>query len=86
MKSSDLNNLFNNLSTGDDFKQAIQGEATSYTELMKKRGARIPLILDEDEEITLDNSAIKKLILETLSGRLSNVDLAYVCDCLTEKK
>ena len=38
--------------------------------------------MDEDEEITLDNSAIKKLILETLSGRLSNVDLAYVCDCL----
>jgi hypothetical protein len=83
MKSSDLNNLFNDLSTGDDLKQAIQGEVTTYRELMKKRGSSIPLIFDEDEEITLDSSAIKKLILETLSQRLCNVDLAYICDCLT---
>jgi hypothetical protein len=83
MKASDLNKLLNDLSTGDNLKQAIQGEVASYRELMKKRGASIPLILDEDQEITLGSSAIKKLILETLSGRLSNVDLAYICDCLT---
>ena len=83
MKSSDLNNLFNGLSTGIDLKRAIQGEITSYGELMKKRGSSIPLLLDEDEEITLNSSAIEKLMQETLSGRLNNVDLAYICDCLT---
>lgn len=83
MKSSDLNNLFNGLSTGIDLKKVIQEEVTSYGELMKKRGSSIPLILDEDEEITLNISAIVKLMQETLSGRLNNVDLAYICDCLT---
>jgi hypothetical protein len=83
MKASDLNKLLNDLSTGDDLKQAIQGEVTSYRELMKKRGASIPLIFNEDEEITLGVSEIKKLVLETLSGRLSSIDLAYICDCLT---
>jgi hypothetical protein len=83
MKSSDLNNLFNGLSTGIDLKQAIRREVTSYRELIKKRGSSIPLILDEDEEITLNSSAIEKLMQETLSGRLNNVDLAYICDCLT---
>ena len=83
MKASDLNKLFIGLATDDNLKQVIQGEVASYEELMKKRGASIPLIFEEDEKITLDSSAIKKLILETLSGRLSNVDLAYVCDCLT---
>ena len=82
MKASDLNKLFIGLATGDNLKQVIQGEVASYEELMK-RGASIPLIFEEDEKITLDSSAIKKLILETLSGRLSNVDLAYVRDCLT---
>jgi hypothetical protein len=62
---------------------AIQAEVASYSELMKKMGASIPLIFDEDEEITLKSSSITILLQEALSGSLSNVHLAYICDCLT---
>lgn len=50
---------------------------------MEKVGLRISLIFDEDEELLLNDTSIKKLLQETLSGSLSNVDLAYICDCLT---
>lgn len=83
MKASDLNNLLNGLSTGDDLKQTVLQEVSLYSELMNKKGSSIPLVFDDDEEVVLDNSAVQKLLQETLSGRLSNVDLAYICDCLT---
>ena len=31
----------------------------------------------------LNDEAIKKLLLEALSGNLSKIHLAYICDCLT---
>lgn len=83
MKSSDLNKLFKGLFTGHELKETIHGEVSSYCELMKKRGASIPLKFLEDEEIIIDCSAIERLLQEALSKRLSNADLAYICDCLT---
>jgi hypothetical protein len=83
MKASELISLINGISTGYNLKPAIQGEVASYAELLKKKGSSIPLIFDEDAEVIIDNSAIQTLLSETLSGRLSNVDLAYICDCLT---
>ena len=83
MKASDLNILFKDLSTGEDVKQTIRLEVSSYVELMKKKGSSIPLLFNEDEEVIINSSAIEKLLKETLSGRLTNIDLAYICDCLT---
>ena len=83
MKASDLNLLLHDLSTTDTFKQLIQEEVSSYSKLMEKKGSNIPLIFDEDEEIILDRSAIRKLLVKTSLGKLTNVDLAYICDCLT---
>jgi hypothetical protein len=37
----------------------------------------------EDQDIVLRKSSIKKLLDETYQGNLSNIDLAYICDCLT---
>ena len=83
MKASDLNLLLHDLSTTDTFKQLTQEEVSSYSKLMEKKGSNIPLIFDEDEEIILDRSSIRKLLVKTSLGKLTNVDLAYICDCLT---
>ena len=83
MKASDLNLLLHDLSTTDTFKQLIQEEVSSYSKLLEKKGSNIPLIFDEDEEIILDCFAIRKLLVKTSIGKLTNVDLAYICDCLT---
>ncbi|HEV7349852.1 hypothetical protein [Telluribacter sp.] len=83
MKSSELNKFLYTGLGGDDFKALIENEAASYGQLMEKVGLRISLIFDEDEELLLNDTSIKKLLQETLSGSLSNVDLAYICDCLT---
>ncbi len=83
MKLSDLNRLIENLLTGDQFKQLIKKEVSTYCELMPMRGSTIPLIVDEDQEIILDDKAIKKLLEDVIKGKLSNVDLAYICDCIS---
>jgi len=83
MKASDLNQFIMGVSSSDNLKKIIQEEVSSYSKLLQKKGSTIPLLFNEDEEIILDNSAVKRLLQETLSGRFSNVDLAYICDCLT---
>jgi hypothetical protein len=83
MKSSELNRLINGLSTADYFKQLIQQDVLTYYKLMSQKGSTIPLNFYEDEELSLDNNAIKKLLQVVISGKLTNVDLAYVCDCLS---
>jgi hypothetical protein len=83
MKSSELNRFLYTGFTGADFKALIENEAASYGQLMQKMGSSISLIFDEDEDLLLNDASIKKLLQETLSGSLSNVDLAYICDCLT---
>lgn len=83
MKSSDLKQLLLGISSGDILKVKIEEEVTNYRKLLDKKGSSVPIIFNEDEEILLDNAGIQRLLEETLSGRLSNVDLAYICDCLT---
>ena len=83
MKASDLNKLLIGFLTGDKLHQSIQEEVSSYRELIEKIGSVNPLIYYEDAEITLDRYKIEKLLMTTLSGKLTNVDLAYICDCLT---
>jgi hypothetical protein len=83
MKSSELNKFLNKSFTGTEFKALIESEAAYYGKLMEKKGSSIPLIFNEDEELLLNEASIKRLLQETLLGGLSNVDLAYVCDCLT---
>jgi len=72
------------ISTGEDLQRIIEKEASFYYQLlMEKKGSSILLKSNEDEEINLDGSAIKILLHETLSGRLSSVKLACICDCLS---
>jgi hypothetical protein len=84
MNSSDLNKLLFGISSGEDLQRIIQKETSFYYQLlMEKKGSSFSLKFNEDEEINLDGSAIKILLHEALSGRLSSVQLAYICDCLT---
>lgn len=83
MKASDLNNFLQGISTVETLKQIIEEEVSTYKELMNNKGSAIAISFDEDEETVLDSPAIKKLLQETLSENLSNIYLAYICDCLT---
>ena len=83
MTSRDLNKLLDDKFTVDDFKATIADEVENYGRLMNKKGSTIDLRLYEDEEITLDKPKFKKLLDFVIAGRLSNIHLAYICDCLT---
>ncbi len=83
MKNRDLNKLLDDKFTVDNFKAIIDEEVKNYGRLMNKKGSTIDLRLYEDEEIILDKHKFKKLLDFVIEGRLSNIHLAYICDCLT---
>jgi hypothetical protein len=83
MTSRDLNRLLDDKFTVDDFKATIADEVENYGQMMNKKSSTIDLRLHEDEEITLDKFRFKKLLDFVITGRLSNIHLAYICDCLT---
>jgi len=83
MNASDLDNALNGYSSGQTLADKISKEVEEYKLLMKKTGSSIPLRFNEDKGIFLSNFSIRKLLKETFEGTLSNVHLAYICDCLT---
>lgn len=83
MKSGELNRLLDDKCMVGDFKASIADEVENYRRLMNKKGSTIDLRLCEDEQITLDKIKFKKLLDFVIAGRLSNIHLAYICDCLT---
>jgi len=83
MKSSDINQLLSGNFSVRDLQLTINDEVSTYAILMEKKGSSVPLIFYEDEEIFLNDTNIKILLQETLSGDLSNVHLAYIFDCFT---
>lgn len=83
MTSRELNKFLDDKLTVDEFKASIADEVENYGRLMNKKGSTIHLRLYENEEITLDKLRFKKLLDIVIAGRLSNIHLAYICDCLT---
>ncbi len=83
MKSSDLNSYLSNKTSVSDLKKCIDLDVENYSNLIKKKGASIPLNFYDDGAIEIDESNLKKLLLETINEALSNDHLAYICDCLT---
>jgi hypothetical protein len=83
MRSRELNKFLDDKFTADEFKASIADEVENYGRLMNKKGSTVDLRLNEDEEITLDKLRFKKLLDFVIAGRLSNIHLAYICDCLT---
>ena len=83
MKASDLNKLFKGVVDGNELSVLLEAEVNNYHRLLNKKGSTIPLIFQEDEDILINKNALNRLLKETLEARLSNVELAYICDCLT---
>ena len=83
MNASDLNETLNGITSGKTLAEIISKEVEIYKLLFQKKGSSISLYFNEDKVITLSSSSIKKLLNETYNGNLSNVHLAYICDCLT---
>ena len=83
MTARDINQLLDDKITVDNFKLSIGDEFENYARLMKTNGSIIDLQFEEDEIIHLDKFKFKKLLDLVIDGRLSNIHLAYICDCLT---
>ncbi len=83
MNSSDLNRFFNNELSGKALALKIKVEVLEYAVLLKKKGSCINLRFTEDQDLLLTAISFKKLLFEILSGSLSNIHLAYICDCIT---
>ena len=83
MKSSDLGNFLDSKISSAEFLSKLYKETDNYASLMEKTGSYIPLHFDEDVELSLSKSSIIKLLTDVQHGNLSNIHLAYVCDCLT---
>lgn len=83
MISKELNDYLNEAITVDLFKNGIREEVANYESLLKKKGSTINLYYDDVENVYLKNHNVIKLLEETISGKLTNVELAYICDCLT---
>jgi hypothetical protein len=83
MNTSDLESALNSDSFEQTLADKIHNEVEKYKLLLKKTGSSIPLRFNEDKGIILKYSSIKKLLRATQEGKLSNVHLAYICDCLT---
>ena len=83
MNTSDLNDTLNGNISGKRLAEKIFYEVEEYKLKLKKTGSTIPLYFNEDKEIMLSRSSIKKLLNETLEGNLGSAHLAYIADCLT---
>ena len=83
MKTSELLDFINGKMSSEQFKLTLAGDVKTYESLLKKKGSSIPLHFIEDRELVLDTAVVKTLLQETCNGKISNVDLAYICDCLT---
>lgn len=83
MKTSDINSFFSGNIEVIDLKNSIQQDVENYSFLMKNKGSTIPLNFCDDESILINQTDLKKLLLETINGNINNIHLAYICDCLT---
>jgi uncharacterized protein YqfA (UPF0365 family) len=83
MISKDLNNYPHEFITVDLFKNGISSEVVNYKNLLEKKGSTINLYYDDVENVYLKNNNVVKLLEETVGGKLTNIELAYICDCLT---
>lgn len=83
MTAKDLNNLLTGRLSPKSFVESIKSEVQNYQHLMSKRGSTIDLILVENEIIEIDTSKLSKLLNLVVDNQLTNVHLAYICDCLS---
>jgi hypothetical protein len=83
MTTRDLNRLLHDKLTVEEFKTLLADEVDNYGRLMNQKGSTIDLRLYENEEITFDKLKFTKLLDLVITGQLSNIHLAYICDCLT---
>jgi hypothetical protein len=83
MISKELNDYLNETITIDVFRNGIRGEVAVYESLLKKKGTTIKLYYDDLENVCLNNRNVEKLVKDTINGKLTNIELAYIFDCLT---
>ncbi|AWI26822.1 hypothetical protein [Flavobacterium pallidum] len=83
MNASTLNKVLKDESKIQLLKTEINAEVSAYEKLMQKTGSSINLYFNEDESTFLNTQGLSNLINQTLNGSLNNVELAYICDCLT---
>ena len=64
-----------------DFKTEIKNEVETYKRCLSKKGARIPIIFEEDADLLTIN--FKQLIHIINTGQLDAYEASYIADAIT---
>jgi hypothetical protein len=83
MNATDFNSFLAGKISADKFRVLIDPEVANYLTLISKKGTTIDLRFLENERIYLDSFKFKALLNSIIIGELSNVHLAYICDCFS---
>jgi hypothetical protein len=63
------------------FKAEIKEEVANYKELLRKKGVNIPILLEEDIDLSFID--IKQLLDIVNMGQLDKYEASYIADALT---
>jgi stress-induced morphogen len=83
MTTLDINSFLSNKISAADLRLIIDTDVDNYATVMKTKGSSINLNILDNEVINLDLTKTRRLLNETLSGNLTSIHLAFICDCLT---
>ena len=81
MNATDFNLFLGGKISPDKFRALINTQITNYLKQITNKETTMDLHFLEDESIHLDALKFKALLNLIVSGELSNVHLAYICDC-----
>jgi len=83
MTAKDLDYLLTQQVSPESFVESIKSEVEDYKRMMDKRGSTANLYFTENQEIKIDTPELSRLLHLVLEDQLTNIHLAYICDCLS---
>ena len=83
MKLSQIKNLFNKTETAETFSKQIASEVSIYKNLVKKKGSSIPIMLDEDIQLSIGPEEVYLLCDLFSKNELTEHEIAYITDAFS---
>jgi len=83
MKLSQIKNLFNKTETAETFSKQIASEVSIYKDLLKKKGSSIPIMLDEDIQLSIGSEEVYLLCDLFSKNELTEHEIGYIADAFT---
>ena len=82
MKLTILKDFFNQNISVEELKKSISNEVGDYKQLLSKRGSSIPIVLNEDTELSISIKDIAAICQSFLDDQLNEYEIYYIADAL----